>query len=286
MPGSASTPAGQYSLSRCCAGHSSHSEAWLASFLSTAFWFLTLGGFWWKNSVNALPSLTLTCFLLAYSCMRKHFAPHAAGPVVCLKSPMETAGLGFQPMLQLRCLCVWFSTVTGVTHVWHAKPSLVAAAVALSLIWPLSGSTRTVISRIVLPLFNSVKARKAVLTSWQCRTGPVEMLWTDKGQEVAECLWLFGLSPFPLGNVSPSSQAKSSPWPGGTVDWFLMCGRQSCLRGPQQFIQRILNDLMAILFAQNYPEGISVLGKVLKMSCCFCVHLSEMQFTVRWKCIY
>lgn len=41
---------------------------------------------------------------LAYLCMRKLFAPHAAGPVVCLKSAMETAGLGFQPVLQPHCV--------------------------------------------------------------------------------------------------------------------------------------------------------------------------------------
>lgn len=157
---------------------------------------------------------------LAYSCMRKLFAPHAAGPVVCLKSPMETAGLGFQPMLQQYCVCVcvWIVTATGVTVVWHTKPSLVVAVAVLSLMRPLSGSTRTVSCSIILLVFNAVKARKAVLISSQSRTRPVEMLWNDKGQEVAEWLWLFGLSRFPWGNVAASCLAKSLPWPGGTFD--------------------------------------------------------------------
>lgn len=41
------------------------------------------------------------------------FAPHAAGPVVCLKSAMETAGLGFQPMLQPHCVCLVCDCVRG-----------------------------------------------------------------------------------------------------------------------------------------------------------------------------
>ncbi len=179
---------------------------------------------------------------LAYSCTGKLFAPHAAGPVVCLKSAMETAGFGFQPMLQPHCVCVCSVTASGVTVVWHAKPSLVA--VVLSLIQPLSGSTCTVIRTVILLVYNSVKARKSILTSSRSTTGPVEMLWADKGQEVAVCLRLFGLSLFPWGNVAASSLAEFFPWPGGTFDWFLMCGRQSSLRRPQQFIQRILNDLM------------------------------------------
>lgn len=49
----------------------------------------------------------MTVCELAYSCMRKLFAPHAAGPVVWLKNPMETGGLGFQPTLRLYCaVCV------------------------------------------------------------------------------------------------------------------------------------------------------------------------------------
>lgn len=55
--------------------------------------------------------------VLAYSCMRKLFAPHAAGPVVCLKSAVETAGLGFQAMLQPQRVCVWVVTASGVTVV-------------------------------------------------------------------------------------------------------------------------------------------------------------------------
>lgn len=62
------------------------------------------------------------------------------------------------------------------------KPSPVLVVLSLS------GSTRTVSGCIILLVFNSVKARKAVLISSQSRTGPVEMLRNDKGQEVAECL--------------------------------------------------------------------------------------------------
>lgn len=121
-----------------------------------------------ENSVKNLHFLTLTCFFfffldlyvcmrtLAYSCMRKLFAPHAAGPVICLKSAVETAGLGFQPM---PLVCVWVGTATGVTVVLHAKPLVVVvvvvAAVVLSLMQQLRGSTCAEICGIILSVFNS-----------------------------------------------------------------------------------------------------------------------------------
>lgn len=146
-----------------------------------------------ENSVTTSFSSYIYFFscpcVLAYSCKAFCTAPE---PVVCVKSPVETAGLGFQPMQELNC--VWMSSL------WlrqgsrlHDVPKPSPVLVVLSLMEPLSGSTRTVSGCIILLVFNSVKARKAVLISSQSRTGPVEMLRNDKGQEVAECLWLFGL---------------------------------------------------------------------------------------------
>lgn len=148
-----------------------------------------------EKSVNNLPFLTLTCFCV-HMCACLFMHEKAFCTTCCRASCLfeesngnSRARVSTYATITLS-VCVWFATATGVTVVRHAKPSLVvvATAVVLSLIRPLSGSTRMVIRSVISLVFNLVKARKAALTSSQSRTVPDEMLWTDKGQEVAECL--------------------------------------------------------------------------------------------------
>lgn len=105
-----------------------------------------------------------------------------------VRSPTETAGLGFQPMLQPHCVCLVCDCDKGHSGATCQTKSGGGGGGCGAHIRPLSGSTCMVIHSIILLVFNSVKARKATLTSSKSITGPVEMLWTDKGQEVAECL--------------------------------------------------------------------------------------------------
>lgn len=64
-----------------------------------------------------------------------------------------------------------------------------------------------------------------------------------------------------------------------------MCGQQPCLKGPQQFIQRILNDLMGILFAHSSPEGIPMCFLNVEMfshSLVFNIQLNLYQNIGKW----
>lgn len=96
----------------------------------------------------------------------------------------------------------WVMTVTGVTVVLHAKPSLgVSGDGAVSHVATRGGggvSPYAAICRVILLFFHdSVKARLVILTSLWCWTVLVESLWTDKragSGSVSLIIWPFSIS--------------------------------------------------------------------------------------------